>query len=187
MSQKMTNSQTSSFRSIVDAASLVFMHAALDAAVTDLCRLAAILAPVDWLHWLKETKVTLAEARVSSPESLLATKLESHLKTLDRESLLTRIDRLFALCKPEPETELITGYVFDRGRVEELDKLRQTVMHSAEGARIAIPDCESAIQFLFQTGLHLWAMLNKKYGVKMDPLHNIRKNPAYQYALHAMR
>jgi len=106
---------------------------------------------------------------------------------LERESLLVRIERLFALCRPAPDFHPIKNYVYDRDRVERLDRLRHDVVHRPEGTRLAIPDCYDAIEFLFRTGLYLWTMLNYKYGVKMDPFYEIRRSPAFEYALHAMR
>ena len=57
--QEITTGQLRAAQRSVDAASLVFTHSALDAAIYDLCRVCALLAPGDWERFLLKKKVTL--------------------------------------------------------------------------------------------------------------------------------
>jgi hypothetical protein len=183
----MTAAQLGAFCSAVDAASLVFVHSAVDAAVSDLCRLAALIAPNDWMPWLNNATLSLAEAKARPIDELISAKLASLVERLDREALLFRVDRLFAICQPPVGFAPLNDYTYDRARVEQLDKLRQSIVHRPESARAPIPDCEDSLRFLFRTGLFLWSMLNAKYGVRMDPLHDLKRSKAVEYAFHAMR
>src|SRR5882672_2121455 len=58
-----TQAKMSTLRRIVDIASVVLMHSAMDAALTDVCRLAAVLRPADWASLLEKKQVTLASVR----------------------------------------------------------------------------------------------------------------------------
>src|SRR5206468_3603895 len=59
----LTHDKMSTLRRIVDTASIVLMHTALDAALTDLCRLAALLRPTDWESRLERQQVSLASVK----------------------------------------------------------------------------------------------------------------------------
>src|SRR4029077_2869293 len=59
----MTQAKLTTFRQLVDYASIVVMHSALDAALTDLCRLAAALKPTDWEDRLAERTVKMAQLK----------------------------------------------------------------------------------------------------------------------------
>ena len=168
MAQRMTSGQVSSFRSTIDAASVVFIHSAVDAAVSDLCEVSAVHAPADWDPWLANKRVSLSRTRGESYESLRASELNMALETLKRESLLKRVDRIFALCQPSANLELIHGYLFDRDRLEILDKIRHEIIHGA-GISTSIQNVDEALEFLVRTGLHLFALINWKYDIKLDP------------------
>jgi hypothetical protein len=98
-----TKNQLARFKASVNAASIVFMHSALDGAASDLCRLTVLVAPLDWQSFISGQKVMLADARRDGNEVLFQGQLQDHLNALERESLLKRVERLFAVCKPSPQ------------------------------------------------------------------------------------
>jgi hypothetical protein len=167
LAKKMTTGQVSSFRSTIDAASLVFLHSAVDAAVSDLCDIAAMVAPSDWELWLAEKKIPFSRLKNEGYIDLRDSELRSVLERLKRESLMKRVDRLFALCRPEPNLKLVGEYTFDRHRLEALDNKRHAIIHG-DGTFAATSSVEESLEFLFRTGLYLFAMLNRKYDVKMN-------------------
>ena len=168
----MAANQLAAFRRSVDGASIVFAHSALDAAASELCWVTALSSPVNWEPFVSARKVTLGDVKALGFDQLLAHKLEEHLCALERESLLKRVDRLFTLCPPAVGFEGIRGFRFDRARLERLDGLRQAIVHrDVEASEFAT--AEPDVEFLFQSGLHLWAIVNAKYGVQVDVRHFI--------------
>jgi hypothetical protein len=168
MGRELSTTQVLSFSSVVDAASLVFAHAAVDSAVTDLCEITMIVAPADWERWLTEKRVVLTEVREKSFEELRAAALAAQLDALGRDPLLKRVDRVFALCQPDGTKSLIRGFTFDLERLTDIDRLRHAVVHGKE-KRAPIPNVADKIEYLFQCGLYLFAMVNDRYDVKVDP------------------
>jgi hypothetical protein len=161
----MTSNQVSVFNISLDAASLVFMHSTLDASVQDLCIVCPLVAPSDWEAFVAERKVSLAETKAADYQELFKRKLSQHLEALEKESLVKRVDRLFQLCKPSGDY-VRRGYSYDRQRLEQIDRDRQAVIH---GDGVLLINCEAALEFLLETGLFLFGMVNHRYGVRMDP------------------
>lgn len=109
MATNTTNEELLKYSRIVDAAALVFVHSAVDAAVSDLCRVTMLLDPASWERYVDGMKISLADAKEVGVEKLMKAKLEAHLYALEKEAIAKRIDRLFAICKPE------AGYIAIRG------------------------------------------------------------------------
>ena len=161
----LTASQISVFKLSVDSASLVFMHSALDAAVQDLCLVCSLVAPHEWEPFLAEQKVSLADVKASDYAAIFAQRLSQHVEALERESLVKRVDRLFQLCKPSGDYSR-AGYSYDRGRLEKIDRDRQAIVH---GDGVVLVDVGGMLEFLLETGLFLFGMVNHRYGVRIDP------------------
>jgi hypothetical protein len=173
----LTQRELTSFQRAVDAASLIFVHSALDAAVSDLCRVCALIAPTDWEPFLSNQKIPLSQAKSSSFVDLLQSKLKDHLQVLEREALLVRVERLFALCKPPAGFSPKRDYSYDRSRLQNLDDLRHRIVHG-DTAAVALGDVPASLQFLFDSGLYLFVLVNQRYGVKVNPLYMLKAQPA---------
>ena len=162
---RMTAQQISVLNISVDAASLVFMHSALDASVQDLCLVCSLAAPNDWEPFIVEQKVSLSDVKAADFETLFNQRLSQHVEALERNSLVKRVDRLFQLCKPSGYYSR-PGYSYDRDRLEKIDQDRQAVIHD-DG--VVLRHVDTVLKFLFETGLFLFGMVNHRYGVRFDP------------------
>jgi hypothetical protein len=95
LAARMTAKEMSVFRGSVDAASLVFMHFALDGAVHDLCRATALVAPTAWELFIDDQKERLADVRAKGYEALAKERLDRYIAALSRETMVKKTDRLF--------------------------------------------------------------------------------------------
>ena len=182
MASTMTRSQIAAYQRSVDMASLVFAHSAVDAAASELCWITAFAKPDAWVQFVENKKVSLAETRTSSPEQLFGRSLADHLSQFEKESLLKRADRLFALCRPRREWESLRGFKYDRTRLEQLDLLRHRIVHhDVQPDELTKMDSDS--KYLFDVGMHLWGMVNEEFHVKIDVRDLLP--PAVQEALGA--
>ena len=168
LAQRLTNEQVGSARSASAAAALVFAHSALDLCVSDLCRVAALCRPSDWDDWIDARKLPFSEARSTPLADIRQTLVVKAVDEISRQSLLTRTDRLFALCKPSNGTTILRNFTFDRVRLERLDTLRHEVVHGI-GNESRVTAVDSEIEFLHKTGLFLASMIHLRYGVQVDP------------------
>jgi hypothetical protein len=171
MAAMTTSQEIQKYSRIIDAASLVFLHSALDAAVSDLCRVTLLLDPASWEPYVLSTKVTLDDAITVGIAGLTTQKLETHIDALDKESMLKRIDRLFAVCKPDKDFTPIGGeFAFDLQRICKLDEQRHRIVHG-EGYQDRESLLNDDLEFLVKTGLFLWSMVNMRFDVILNPLY----------------
>lgn len=165
-----TMTQLGQFAKAIDAASLIFVHSAVDAALSDLCRVTLLFAPAEWEQFVGNQRTSISDLRSQGVEELVRAKLEAHVEALERESLPKRADRLFAVCKPAAGFDPIGNYLFDRARLVAIDDERHRVTHGSRTTQ-ALVDCEQKLEFLIKTGLFFAAMVNERFGVKINPMY----------------
>lgn len=163
----------------VDAASIVFTHSVLDAAALDYCKVTALVAPKDWEASLEQRQVTLGEVSKEGYEAVLGKKLSSLLEQLERESLIKKVELLFARCQPPTGFAPIGHYTFDMNRLKWLDNLRHAIIHG-QGLGAPIASAADEVEFLMKTSLFLMCLINEKYGMKLNPLYAFSVMSKYQ-------
>ncbi|MCH7750077.1 MAG: hypothetical protein IH939_18480, partial [Acidobacteria bacterium] len=160
MARLVTNGTTTDFQAAVDAASLVFMHSALDGVAYDLCLFSAFMRPTDWDQFVEKRQVLLSDVKEHGYEEIAKRMREKCLADFERSSLLDKVNRLFQLCRPTSPTG------FDRDRLEEIDRSRHDVVHG-ETLAPSIADMDKAIDVLFRSGIFLLQMVCKRYDVEL--------------------
>jgi len=163
--RQMTEKSVTAFEAALDAASLIFSHSLLDTAAFDWCRVCALASPDDFMPYIDNRKFTLAEVQAASFSELREKAIGRHLKTLERESLLKKLDILFALCRPPP---ILQNYSYDRKRIVDLDTLRHDYVHRGwVGGRL--PQGDDDLAFLSNTTTFLFHLVTQRYGIRLDP------------------
>jgi hypothetical protein len=116
-------------------------------------------------------QVGLLEARDQPYELLLRAKVNKRLADLERESLLTKVDRLFARCKPEPNWSPMHGYVYDQTSLKRFDDQRHEIVHGAAvGKPLALfPVTDESLFYLLRTGMFFVGLINMRYELQIDP------------------
>ncbi len=154
----------------LDAACLVFFHSALDAAAFDFCRVSALQAPSDWENDVKDSKISLSDVKTKSFDQMLAEKLAQQLDKFEREGLMIKVDKLFAKCKPPSDWSPMTGYKFDRDRLEDFDKQRHEIVHGfALGKPLQrFPLSDENEHYVQQTAMYLFGLIHRRYGLQLD-------------------
>jgi len=159
--------QQQSFSVAVDAASLVFAHSILDDAALQYCQVTAMVSPSSWEQLVLEKKVQLRDVRSNDYENLLKRSIQDYIDKLERESLITKSQKLFEVCRPEREFQPIMGFSYDRGRLEGLDRLRHDIVHGA-GPVNKLPNGDDDLYFMQQCGLYLMTLVNHRFGVRIE-------------------
>ena len=165
--QAMTQAAVGSFEQSLDAASLVFAHSILDAALHDCLRISALAAPEDWMQFVGKRNVALNEIGKKSSAEHLREAIAGELDRLERESLLKKVDRLFQLCKPKKQIYLTNGFRFDRDRLKELDNLRHAIVHAPE-YELQFSRLLEDLDFLRKSGLHIAVMIADTYNTGLN-------------------
>jgi hypothetical protein len=155
----------------VDAATLIFYHSILDGVALDCLRVTALQAPRDWEEDLAGAQVGLLEVRDQAYDSLLQSRIDKRFEALERESLLKKVGRLFARCKPEPNWSPMHGYAYDRTRIKQFDDQRHAIVHGAAVGKplTLFPITDESLFYLSRTGMFLVGLINMRYGLQIDP------------------
>ncbi|NQU05901.1 MAG: hypothetical protein HQ568_07395 [Calditrichaeota bacterium] len=163
-----TNETLSNFNTILDGASIIFMHATIDAIILECLRICSLIDPNGWKDRLSKRQANLGDIESSSYEDILKIHIARDLEKLERESLLVKIDLLMSLCKPQNGYAPIEQYKYDRNRIENIDSLRHSYVHD-ESFPVVNIGIEKDLKYLEKTGLYFCVLLNGAYGIQMDP------------------
>jgi hypothetical protein len=167
METTLTEQSVTTFQSALDAASVIFAHSVLDSAALDWCKVCAVARPEDFIKYVGKTNVTLSEVqKAGSFSKILRTAIDEYLQTLERASLIKKLDILFELCQPPSDFIGIKRYKYNRDRIIALDKLRHDFAHRGLGGRL--PQGDDDLQFLFDTMNFLFPLVNHRYGIQLD-------------------
>lgn len=64
------------------------------------------------------------------------------------------------------------GYVFERKRLEKLDRYRQEVIHG-NGPVQALADAEAEVDYLMRVILFSQRLVNLRYGLRLAPFYSM--------------
>lgn len=167
MPSEMTQTSVDAFRQTLDASTLVFAHSILDAAVFDCLQICAIEASAEWGELLGVRKVTLADAKAQPYQALLNNILRDELSRIERESLITKIERVFQLSKPSRQEYLTTGFRFNKARLANLDNTRHQLVHQPT-LKWASTNLSADLEFMLDSGMHLFCMVGNEFQLKMS-------------------
>lgn len=165
--KRISDNKLGAFKLGVEAASLVFAHSILDAAALDYCRVTSFVSPTSWEGFIEQRKIKLGDMKGRTYDDILRAKLEKLLKDLERQSLLVKVDRLCAVCKPPSGFSPIREYRFDRDRLEMLDRNRHEIVHV--DLVDPLPSGDDDILFFMDTCNYLMELVNQRFNVKIDP------------------
>ncbi len=156
------------YKASVDAASLIFAHSIIDNAALNYCRVCALLNHNDWEIFIKNKKLSVEEIRDQSIDQILKIKVHEYIDSLDRESLLFKVDRLFQVCRPPLNFSPLHNYAYDRERLKKLDQMRHEIVHESSSVPL-LPSGDEDIWYLQKTANFFMALVNYKYEVKINP------------------
>ena len=155
----------------VDAATLIFYHSILDGVAFDCLKVIALQAPGDWEEDFTKTQVGLLEARDQAYDKLLQAKIDKGLEALERESLLAKVRKLMARCKPAPNWSPMEGYAYDETLIKKFDEQRHEIVHGAAiGKPLSLfPVTDENLFYLMRTGMFFFGLVNMRYRLQIDP------------------
>src|SRR5260370_4248256 len=94
----MTVISVESFECALDAASLIFAQSLLDTAAFSWCRVCALTEPDDLFHLIDRKQFALSEIKEASFAELRDKAIDQYMGSLERESLVKKMDMIFAIC-----------------------------------------------------------------------------------------
>jgi hypothetical protein len=166
--QAMTDNAVQVFNFISDASALVFAHSVLDGAALDWCRVCAIVEPDDLMPYIGQKRVSLANIKEINFAELRDSEIRTFLSALEKESLLKKLDIIFAICRPPQNFVAMEGYRYDRARIVMLDNLRHDYVHRTK-INLRLPNGDDDLWYLFKTTHLPLSLVNHKYDIRLDP------------------
>jgi len=137
----------------IHAATVVFAHAILERLLHDLLQLLGESLVSTIATRLAEKKVRLGDLRSEATAALEASAVAAHIDDLFRESLEKKLGFLFSVCDFRADCQE-DGYRYDQGRLLQLDRDRQNLLHHAV---LASGEAKPSLDLLFvqNTGFFL--------------------------------
>jgi hypothetical protein len=151
----------------IDAASIVMAQSILDDCAWSYLKVCALVAPEDWRTQIDARKIELKAVREQKYEDLRDGMIEARLEQIGRESVLVKIDLLFALCRPPTDYAPMNNYAYERDRLERIDKARHTIIHE-NGFVTSLATIEEDLVFISKTAWFVMGLVNHKYGLRLD-------------------
>lgn len=148
-----------SAQSTIDASIFVFGYSVLDNVVTDYLRVLALAYPRIFEHYYSRKSISIERLRDQSPEKIIVEMVEGLIAEWDNQSLLYRIDRLYALMQPGPEVHGI-----NRQRLEELTIIRNEIMHGT-GLKTNMNGIDDALTLFRLTNCILFGIIKECYNL----------------------
>jgi hypothetical protein len=164
---ELTETAVKNFRQTLHASTIIFAHSILDAVMFDCVCICGISSPIDWSDAVSNKKITLAEVAKKPYLELLVELVEVDLRRYERESLITKVDRIFQICKPTKQEYLTNGFRFDRERLVRLDELRHNLVHRP-GVEWSFDTIYEDLEFMQRCGLHIFSMIGKRFGLRFS-------------------
>ena len=174
VAKDMTQRSMGTTTSLVSAASLVFAHAVFDATLFDYCRVTALWKWRDWLDFVKDRKVSIAEIDTTTKFRTLLNSVDKRVQQLEKESALKKADMLHQIIKPGADTPPVRDYSYSRDKLELIDFARHGAVHRLEFEH-GVEEVEATTYYLLQTIFYFMVLLHFRYGLKVDP--NIDSKP----------
>ena len=148
-------------RQAIEASTVVFCFSLLDALLNKLYALALRSNHAALLEALGEKKVSIADLLKLPADKLIQNKLQEHFEYIQEKSILTKADRLYAVCKPTSKEVFMVGYSFDETILKQFRDLRVSIVHG-EHLATSVEDSLKWADFALRTGCHFGAMVGRK-------------------------
>ena len=168
MAREQTRMSIETAESTIDAASIVFAHAVLDATLFEYCKTCAIVAPNDWTPLIENRKVAFSDMRKLTHFEVQTRLIENYLVQLEKESLIEKADILHQITALGDTIRPLHNYEYSMTRLGEIDTRRHGFIHKL-GFKNKAGEVKSDIRYLLDTGFYFLSIVNQKYGLKIDP------------------
>lgn len=155
-------------RAVTDAATIVFAHSVVDDAAYQYGSVSALAEPDDWANDISGRKVSFGQVKLKGVDFVSQDLLAAHLKQLEREPLMDKMEALFKRCRPTSDVINTSQFKYSPERLAELDSLRHKIVHG-EGVSESIPTIDKDLDYLAQTTMMMFFMVSHRYGFKIDP------------------
>ena len=165
----LTASKAVADNKVTDAASFarssafVFAHSVLDASITSVCSAAVLIKPEDWIGYVENQQVTIAEIQSQTPQELTFDRLAGFIRQLSRESIAKRMERLLNSLKPGKDYDGIQDYRLDLKTIESYDRIRQDIIHKRQ-FDIQLDRLEDAITYIEKSFFYFLFLVLWRHG-----------------------
>lgn len=129
------------------------------------------------MPFIEKKQIAISSLNGQSYDGVARDAVEQYIESLDRQSLLVKVDRLFSVCRPEPNFEPMDEYAFDRTRLVRLDSLRNDVVHGS-GPVTAMENCDDDVWYLQKTAFFFMGLVNMRYDTRFDTSVLLQPKPA---------
>jgi len=177
--QGMATQKEAFAKSVIDAATIVFVQATLDSAINEYLVLLAQADPSVWEGDLKDETVRLGEIQSASYADLLKEKAVTFSRSLATKSLSRKVQLILDHCCRDDIELSPPDFHFDPPRLKAFDDSRHAVAHG-RGMGVIVDNMDELLLFLRQTLSSVEAVIGARLGFKRNPARQLDKAPEIQ-------
>jgi hypothetical protein len=159
--------KTNKARTATLAAGIIYAHTALDNILTELCTITALEYQERWDNQIayNELKIKVEEFAKKKYEDIRDEQISKIIERVDRESILTKVDLLFKLCKPRNGDW--GDFKYDKDKLKAFDTLRHKIVHYTIPPGLAEIFSEM-MEYVHMVGYYFSNMISNSYTAKYD-------------------
>jgi hypothetical protein len=162
IAKTIAESKVADSASFARSSAFVFAHSVLDASITSVCEGAVLMKPEEWVDFVENQQVTLAQIQSYTPEELTFDRLATFIHQLSRESIVRRLERLLNVLKPGKEYDGLRDYRLEFEKIQSYDQTRQDIIHRRK-FDIKVDRLDDAITYMEKTFLYFVFLVLWRY------------------------
>ncbi len=167
VAKTVANTKVTDAASFARSSAFVFAHSVLDASITSVCEAAVLIKPEEWIGYVENQQVTIAEIQSRTPQELTFDRLAGFIRQLSRESIAKRMERLLNILKPGKEYDGIQDYRLDLETIESYDRTRQDIIHKRQ-FDIQLDRLEDAITYIEKSFFYFLFLILWRHGKTLN-------------------
>lgn len=149
------------------SSAFVFAHSVMDVSITSLCEAAILVRTEDWIDYIGDQKVTVADIQSRPSHELITDRLAGLVHKLSRESIVYRLERLLTVLKPGKEYEGLRDYSLSIDTIKNYDRTRQDIIHERR-FDIQLDRLEESIAYMESSFLYFAFLILWRYNATLN-------------------
>jgi hypothetical protein len=162
VSDLMANRSVRMAKRTVESAALVFAHTLLDDALSESCRISFLACPEVWYGFVQNRKVEVGALRSAATKDLVRKLALEHMRQLQRESMVKRLDVINQICVPRLRGKKNPAAWLKREDLARFDELRHRIIHGRQLSR-PVHAVEQQVHFAKSASLFVLQLVAQAY------------------------
>jgi hypothetical protein len=166
--ERMVEAEIGKGKQSTHSASLVLLHAVIDALLLDYIKVLTLIAEDDFAQYLPEKQIPLKDALDQERETIVRGVVDRwYSKEADRLPLPEKFELLFRQCRHADDYSPVPGFKLDGSLLRRIDKARNDIIHH-KGLGTPLPSIQDDLEYLVSAVEYCTRMIHDSYNLDFD-------------------